>query len=98
MAKVTVRTLGTGMELAPGKSRHHWWNNAPWGKVFGLEVVLLPRAIEPSKRTYKAEITRQWRVYKRKPNILKGELEIHYIVKNIGTMTLKYEVKMATIG
>ena len=39
MTKVTMKTSVTGMELAPAKSRHHWWNNAPCGKVFSLKVV-----------------------------------------------------------
>jgi hypothetical protein len=106
MATVTVVTIVQHASLGPGETKHHWWNNAPYGKVFVLEV--LPIAAGTTQtgfdHVYEVEITRQWRKYitKESPGSIgvnvTTELEIHYEVKNVGTKKIEYTVKMAVIG
>jgi len=106
MATVNVTTIVQNGSLEAGKTAHHWWNNAPWGKVFALEVV--PSEIGTTQTGFnhvsEVQITKQWRKFisKEKPGSIgvkvETELELHFEVKNIGTEKANYQVKMAYIG
>lgn len=105
MAYVTVRTIVQNASLNPGQSRHWWWNNARQGRVYVLELIPLPIGDYYSgyNHTSVGEITRQWRRYRtwEVPGSIgvtvRSELEIHFVVKNIGNKKLRYSVKMAEI-
>lgn len=86
MASVSVVTILQSGSLDPGKTAHHSWNNAPYGKVFVLEVILLDAlgSFQAGyNHTYQAQITKQWRKFitKEKPGsvgvTVDTELEIH---------------------
>jgi hypothetical protein len=106
MATVTVKKVVENKSLDPGQDAHWWWNNANYGKAYFLEVVPLEVGSYQTgyNHTTELEITRQWRKFITKETqgsvgvTVSSELEIHYVVKNVGAKTAKYNVLLVEIG
>ena len=106
MANVTTKTIISNASLDPGKSRHYWWNNAHYGKIYAFEVIPLDAGSYQTgyNHVYEAQITKQWRKFRtweEQGSVgvkVKSELELHFVVKNIGNKKLIFNIKMVTIG
>jgi hypothetical protein len=104
MGSVSVQTIASAKTLGPGQESHRTWNNASDNPV--LVEVYPSSAGDPSKTvefTAEFEITRQWRrrIAKDTGTGVIGhnvayENEIHYVVKNLGSQTGTYSVRMVT--
>jgi hypothetical protein len=106
MATVSVTKVLDNKSLDPGKEGHWWWNNAHYGKSYFLEVVPIQVGDYQTgyNHTTELEITRQWRKListQSQGSIgvdVAVELEIHYIVKNVGSIPAKFNVQLVEIG
>lgn len=98
MATVTFSHLSTITSIAPGVTHHFWWNNASAERVWAFSVdAMIPLQIPPAAgATARMEITRvEYREVYNGPGNL--EKEIHYWIKNTGTINANYAIHMATI-
>ncbi|HEU4883816.1 MAG TPA: hypothetical protein VFT45_16270, partial [Longimicrobium sp.] len=105
---VSVFKILDNKSLEPGQEAHWTWNNANYGKSFFLEVLPLDVGSTATGFTHttELEITRQWRKLITQQKKSSGdigatgstELEIHYVVKNVGKITAKYDVHLVQVG
>lgn len=100
MAQVTFSHLGYTTTISPGATHHWWWNNAPSERVWTFSVdASVPLDIPPQPNTSAmVEVTR----VEYRQNYYGGgssgfEREVHFWVKNTGTITANYAIHMATI-
>ena len=97
MASVSFIHVGNITSITPG-STHHWtWNNAPAQRVWAISVdSMVPLNIPPSPgATAKLQVTS---VEYREIYDGRGfEKEIHFWVKNTGSINANYAVHMAMI-
>jgi hypothetical protein len=79
--------IGTIASLAPGATYQSWWNNTPMGRSYFLDV----RPGSSPNGPCALELIRSWRV-----RTVNGagnpELELHYTLKNVGTVACGAEV------
>ncbi|HEY8209594.1 MAG TPA: hypothetical protein VIG99_19035 [Myxococcaceae bacterium] len=98
MATVTFSHLGYITSIAPGVTHHWWWNNAAAERVWAFSVdAMIPLNIPPAPgATARVEVTTvEYREVYNGPGNL--EKEIHYWIKNTGTIDAEYAIHMATI-
>lgn len=84
MAGITTLKLAS-IEIQPGETQHHWWNNLPEGKVwtFGLDVRVPKYEILFAPFVLQVEITRvEHRL--NFPHIAGQKREIHWWIRNNG--------------
>ena len=96
MAKVTFQHIGSMSNISPGSTHHWWWNNAPDERVWSISVdpnIPLRTAFPGS--VAKLEVTRV--EYRQNYNGQAFEREIHFWVKNTGSIGSNYLIHMATI-
>jgi len=93
--------------LAPGKTNHYWWNNAtPSVAVWYIQAVPLEKSFSNTtvNQSVEVEITRVWRKlnqsYKSSGEFPQSyyEHEVHYEVKNIGTLEVDFDVYASIIS
>lgn len=105
MATISRSKIIELKSLDPGKTQHWVWNHAHYGKSYFLDIVPISVGTTATgfNHTTELEITRQWRKFITKE--IEGsigvtvdqELEIHYIVKNIGKIPAVYNVWLVEV-
>ena len=97
MASVSFSHVGFIKSISPGDTQHYWWNNAAEQRVWAFSVdAIVPNSVVTPGSTACVEILRvEYR------EVLNGpgdrEKEIHYWIKNIGTVKADFALHMATI-
>ena len=98
MATVSFDHIGYITAISPGATHHVSWNNAAAQRVWAFSVdTMLSLTIPPASGTSaRLEITHvEYReVYNGPANL---EKEIHWWIKNTGTIDASYAIHMATI-
>jgi hypothetical protein len=97
MASVSFSHVGFIKSISPGVTQHYWWNNAADQRVWAFSVdAIVPSSVVIPGSTACVEITR---VEYREIHNGGGdrEKEIHYWIKNTGTVKADYALHMATI-
>ena len=98
MASVSFFHVGSTTSIAPGVTLHWWWNNAPTQRVFAFSVdTIMSLTIPPQPGSAATiEITRveYWDKY----NSPSFEKEVHFWIKNTGTIAASFNVHMAQIS
>ena len=94
MATVSFTHIGYITSISPGATLHWWWNNAPSERVWAFSVdAMVPAPFIPS--TAKVEISRV--EYREVYDGATFEKEIHFWIKNTGSVTASFAVHMASI-
>lgn len=97
MGSVSLIHVGNITSIAPGATHHMWWNNAPAERVWAVSVdAMVSLSIPPSPgTTAKLEVTSV--EYREIYNGSSFEKEIHFWIKNTGTVTANYAVHMSVV-
>ena len=94
MATVAFSHVGYITSIGPGATLHWWWNNAPSERVWTVSAdAIVPFPFIPS--TAKVEITRV--EYRETYDGSKFEKEIHFWIKNTGSVTANFAVHISSI-
>jgi hypothetical protein len=99
MAVVSFHHVGWLTGISPGATHHWWWNNAPGERVWSISVdAMLPLRMAYPGAAAKVEVTR----IESRENYHGGgssgfEREVHWWVKNTGTLQADYLIHMATV-
>jgi len=95
MASVGTWVLGFARDLPPGQTAHWIWYNAPSGVVW---MIFAEAFANPGTRA-KVEVTRVWHESSMTNTYpTTATSEVHYVVQNVGSSTVNYQVKVATIS
>jgi hypothetical protein len=99
MATVSFVHVGNITSLAPGVTTHWWWNNAAAQKVWAFSVdAMVPLNIPPqvgATAMFQVTAVEYREIYSGGTSL---EKEIHFWIKNTGTITANFAVHMAIIG
>ena len=93
-------------KLAPNESRTWGWNNAtPSGAVWYIQAVPLESSFtsaQPIEQSVEVEVTRVWRKLNRTEggeiDVYKYEHEIWYVIKNVGSRVVEFDVYASIIS
>ncbi|MET0450514.1 MAG: hypothetical protein ABW137_01635 [Mycobacterium sp.] len=100
MAAVSFDHIGYITSITPGTTHHVWWNSAAAQRVWAFSVdAMIAKKIPPPApgASARVEITHvEYREVFHGPNNL--EKEIHWWIKNTGTIDANYAIHMATIA
>jgi hypothetical protein len=99
MASISFIHVGYINSISPGVTHHMWWNNAPAERVWALSVdAMVPLNIPPSPgASARVQITN----VEYRENYNGGssfEKEIHFWIKNTGTIKANYAIHMAVVS
>lgn len=95
MATVSFTHVGYITSINPGATLHWWWNNAADERVRSFSVdSMVPSPFIPG--TVQVEITRV--EYRQIYNGSSFEREVHFWIKNTGSVKADFAVHMATIA
>lgn len=108
MSKVLFVDTKQEIILAPGETKHIWWNNAsPSNAVWSANAVPFATGstLTGFSQDTSVEVTKLWRRYKviehAPPNSqisdTTQETEIHYEVKNIGGSVAKFHIVLSAV-
>jgi hypothetical protein len=97
MASVSFQHIGYTTGIAPGATHHWTWNNAADMRVWTFSVdASVSLKIPPAPgATARCEVTKV--EYRQVYNGSSFEREIHFWVKNVGTVDADYAIHMATV-
>ena len=97
MATVSFSHVGFIKSISPGTTQHFWWNNAAAQRVWAFSVdAMVPQSVPVPGSTAQVEITRvEYREIYNVPG--DREKEVHYWIKNTGSVKADYALHMATI-
>ncbi len=99
MATVLLIHVGYITSLAPGATTHWHWNNAPAQKVWAISVdAMVPINIPPAVGS---SAMLQVTAIEYRENYSGGnnfEKEIHFWIKNTGTITANFAVHMSMVS
>lgn len=100
MAQVIFHHLASLTGISPGVIHHWWWNNAADERVWSFSVdARIPLQTSYPGAVAKVEITRvEYRENFHGGGLEGFEREIHWWVKNTGTIQADYLIHMANIG
>lgn len=98
MANVLYQEVVIGTNLYPGAT-HHWvWNNAPAQRVWSASLDVWRAKYflsgNPRMEVTRIEYVSLFEDFKTQPS----EMEIHFYVKNTGTVGANYRLNMAVVS